>query len=312
MENTPAPPGGPAKASPISLGPGWLLFAALALAIPLAALAVHARREPPAQPLPVFSALPDFALVDEAARPFSRKDLLGRAWVVDFIFTSCPDACPRLTAIMKQLQDSLTSEERQGAVGLLSISVDPARDTPAVMQALAWAGLRSSAGPAVAGSLLKHLAAALPAAETSSTAVPASLLGKARDDLTQTLVQAVRETSAMTVIKPSSMDDYDVVMGVPLQDQGQSTPTRLAVAARPAPGGTTTFLRVDTELSHMGRISVRISGLNEGPMAITLLADGGGGRALAEALPDLADSLHQLGLVAGLRVASLSTEDGYG
>ena len=183
---------------------------------------------------------------------------------------------------------------------------------PAVMQALAWAGLRSSAGPAVAGSLLKHLAAALPAAETSSTAVPASLLGKARDDLTQTLVQAVRETSAMTVIKPSSMDDYDVVMGVPLQDQGQSTPTRLAVAARPAPGGPTTFLRVDTELSHMGRISVRISGLNEGPMAITLLADGGGGRALAEALPDLADSLHQLGLVAGLRVASLSTEDGYG
>jgi len=139
MENTPAPPGGPAKASPISLGPGWLLFAALALAIPLAALAVHARREPPAQPLPVFSALPDFALVDEAARPFSRKDLLGRAWVVDFIFTSCPDACPRLTAIMKQLQDSLTSEERQGAVGLLSISVDPARDTPAVMQAYARA-----------------------------------------------------------------------------------------------------------------------------------------------------------------------------
>jgi hypothetical protein len=47
-------------------------------------------------------------------------------------------------------------------------------------------------------------------------------------------------------------------------------------------------------------------------MAITLLADGPGGQALAEALPGLAESLQQLGMVAGLRVASLAADDGHG
>lgn len=183
---------------------------------------------------------------------------------------------------------------------------------PAVMQALAWSGLRSSAAPTTAGSLLKHLAAALPTADGPDAPTSTAEASTARAALTQALAHAVRETSAMTVIKPVSLADYDVVLGVALADQGNSTPSRLAVAARPAPGGTTTFLRVDTELSHLGPISVRISGLNEGPMAITLLGDGGGARALAEALPGLADSLQQMGLVAGLRVASLAAEDGHG
>ena len=83
--------------------------------------------------------------------------------------------------------------------------------------------------------------------------------------------------------------------------------------SRLTPGGTAYMVvRVDTELSHLGSISVRLSGLQDGPMAITLLADGPGGQALAEALPGLAESLQQLGMVAGLRVASLAADDGHG
>ncbi len=133
MENTPA--GQPAR--PIALSPAWLLFAALALAIPLAALFFQRALPPRASQLPVIAALPDFALIDQAGRPFARKDLLGRAWVADFIFTRCSDACPRMTAQMKQLQDSLTPAERKGNLALLSITVDAAHDSPEALRAYA-------------------------------------------------------------------------------------------------------------------------------------------------------------------------------
>ena len=126
------------QARSITLSPLWLVFAGLALALPIGALIARGAR--PHEPaLPVLSALPDFALIDQSERPFARKDLLGRAWVADFVFTRCVDACPRLTATMKQVQDGLTVEEKKSQIGLLSISVDPEHDNPATMRAYAEA-----------------------------------------------------------------------------------------------------------------------------------------------------------------------------
>jgi protein SCO1 len=107
----------------LRLSPAWLLFAALALAIPVAPLLLS--RRPPA--LPELGELPAFSLEDQSGRAFGRDDLRGKVWVADFVFTSCSDACPRLTQRMRSLQDRLDPHER---VGLLSISVDPERDTP--------------------------------------------------------------------------------------------------------------------------------------------------------------------------------------
>ena len=107
----------------LRLSPAWLLFAALALAIPVAPLLLA--RRPPA--LPELGELPAFSLTDQSGRAFGRDDLRGKAWVADFVFTSCSDACPRLTQRMRSLQDRLDPHER---VGLLSITVDPERDTP--------------------------------------------------------------------------------------------------------------------------------------------------------------------------------------
>jgi protein SCO1 len=107
----------------LRLSPAWLLFAALALAIPVAPLLLS--RRPPA--LPELGELPAFSLTDQSGRAFGRDDLRGKVWVADFVFTSCSDACPRLTQRMRSLQDRLDPHER---VGLLSISVDPDRDTP--------------------------------------------------------------------------------------------------------------------------------------------------------------------------------------
>src|SRR5438105_4145251 len=116
LEAAPAP-------GPLRLSPLWLLFAALALAVPVLPMLLTGRTVD----LPDLGQLPSFALVDQDGKPFGAAEVRGKVWVADFIFTSCSDACPRLTARMRSLQDRLDPAER---IGLLSITVDPERDTP--------------------------------------------------------------------------------------------------------------------------------------------------------------------------------------
>ena len=115
------------KPGKLVLHPGWVAFAALALAIPMSALLF---RRTVAPELPVLGDLPAFSLIAEDGSPFGKNDLLGRVWIADFVFTSCSDACPRLQAKMRSIQDRLIPAEQGGNIGLLSISVDPERDTP--------------------------------------------------------------------------------------------------------------------------------------------------------------------------------------
>ncbi len=79
---------------------------------------------------------PSFALIDQLGRPVSDADLRGKVVVADFIYTTCTDICPALTAPMAALRTRLADEGLLGdEVMLLSISVDPARDTPEVLHA---------------------------------------------------------------------------------------------------------------------------------------------------------------------------------
>jgi len=77
--------------------------------------------------LPNHGDLPDFSLISEAGRPFDRADLLGSAWVVDFIFTHCSGPCP----VMSQIFAGLQKEELP--TRFLSITVDPRRDSPRLL-----------------------------------------------------------------------------------------------------------------------------------------------------------------------------------
>jgi len=79
--------------------------------------------------LPEARPIADFHLIDSQGRPFTRAALLGRPTLVYFGFTHCPDECPDTLAALAQVK-------RQTAVpGLqvLFITVDPERDTPAVL-----------------------------------------------------------------------------------------------------------------------------------------------------------------------------------
>jgi protein SCO1/2 len=81
-------------------------------------------------PLPVYYDAPAFALTDQDGRPFGSDDLKGRVWVADFIFTTCPGACPKMTMKMSGLQKAIPERE----VHFVSFTVDPERDTPPVLK----------------------------------------------------------------------------------------------------------------------------------------------------------------------------------
>jgi protein SCO1/2 len=81
--------------------------------------------------LPVLGAVPDFSLTERSGRIVTRADLEGRVSVVDFIFTSCSAQCPRVSAEMAKLQQ--IALPRWPQVRLISLTVDPERDTPGVL-----------------------------------------------------------------------------------------------------------------------------------------------------------------------------------
>ncbi len=95
------------------------------------ALALVARAIRPHPPLPVYGHAPEFRLLDERGAPYTTESMLGHVTVADFVFTRCSTSCPRLTARMGELQARLA---RDGSdVRLVSFSVDPDNDTPAVL-----------------------------------------------------------------------------------------------------------------------------------------------------------------------------------
>jgi protein SCO1 len=100
----------------------------LAAAVGLAA-ATACRREPELERLGTLSS---FALSDQEGKPFGTAELRGQVWVAAFFFTRCPTICPRLIAALRELQ----SAAKRAATGLriVSFSVDPEHDTPAVLK----------------------------------------------------------------------------------------------------------------------------------------------------------------------------------
>lgn len=80
--------------------------------------------------LPVFFDVPEFHLTAQDGQPFDSKVLTGRIWVADFIYTTCPGPCPRMTSQMHEVQSAIS---QLADVKLVSFTVDPARDTPPVL-----------------------------------------------------------------------------------------------------------------------------------------------------------------------------------
>jgi protein SCO1 len=88
--------------------------------------------EPPADQLQrSYWPVTDFALTERSGRTVTLADLKEKVWVADFFYSTCPGPCPMLGSRLSEVQKEIGDDDR---VRLVSISTDPEKDTPAVLQ----------------------------------------------------------------------------------------------------------------------------------------------------------------------------------
>ncbi len=73
-----------------------------------------------------------FHLTDQNGKPISDQDMKGRPFLVFFGYTHCPDICPTTLFEMSEVMRALGKDA--DGINVLFITVDPERDTPAVMK----------------------------------------------------------------------------------------------------------------------------------------------------------------------------------
>jgi protein SCO1/2 len=81
--------------------------------------------------------VPDFSLVNQDGKRISVKDFRGKALAITFIYAQCPlpDYCIKMSTNFSDLANQVKGDpELKDKVRLLSISFDPARDTPAKLK----------------------------------------------------------------------------------------------------------------------------------------------------------------------------------
>lgn len=156
MTETPSIPGAPAwKIAVVLTGLGGVV--ALALAWQLGFVPSSALSAPVSKGVPTGSPsgegssfppgalaamrIPEFRLTDQDEKPVTRDVFAGRYSILAFTFTHCPTACPIMHSHLIRLQEEL----RGTPVKIVSVSVDPAHDSPAVLKGHA---LRLGADPA--------------------------------------------------------------------------------------------------------------------------------------------------------------------
>lgn len=95
----------------------------------VALVAAGCRRAPQ---LPIVPVGGDFALTDDNDQHFELSSLRGKAVLIFFGYTSCPDVCPTTLSKLSEVYRRLGDDAKR--VKTLYITVDPARDTPAILK----------------------------------------------------------------------------------------------------------------------------------------------------------------------------------
>lgn len=83
--------------------------------------------------LPILPIGGEFTLTNQDGQPFSLSSLRGKVVLIFFGYTMCPDACPTTLSKLSSAYSKLSDEERS-RVKAVYITIDPERDTPAVMK----------------------------------------------------------------------------------------------------------------------------------------------------------------------------------
>ncbi|MEL6140639.1 MAG: SCO family protein [Bacteroidota bacterium] len=83
---------------------------------------------------PVPRPVRDWTYVTQLGDTVSNNSLAGKVYVADFFFTSCPSICPKVKSEMMRIYERFAGEDN---FRMVSFTLDPKRDTPAVMKTYA-------------------------------------------------------------------------------------------------------------------------------------------------------------------------------
>lgn len=75
---------------------------------------------------------PKFSLTDQNKKTITNTDYLGKVYVLEFFFSTCPSICPKMNRNMVDIQDKFFGNPN---FGIASITIDPAHDTSEVLKA---------------------------------------------------------------------------------------------------------------------------------------------------------------------------------
>ena len=81
--------------------------------------------------------IPDVELVNQDGKTIRLSDFLGKTVLLTFIYTRCPmpTFCPRLSSLFASVEKELAKDPKEYArTQLVSVSIDPKFDTPAVLR----------------------------------------------------------------------------------------------------------------------------------------------------------------------------------
>lgn len=74
---------------------------------------------------------PRFELTNQNGKIVTDQDYLGKVYVLEFFFSTCPTICPKMNQNMLKLQDEFGNNEN---FGIASITINPENDTPEVLK----------------------------------------------------------------------------------------------------------------------------------------------------------------------------------
>jgi len=81
--------------------------------------------------LPILGTVPDFQFTERSGESFANYNMQGKIHIVNFFFTTCVGPCPIMNARVAELYQKYSTTDQ---VRFVSISVDPKRDSLAVLQ----------------------------------------------------------------------------------------------------------------------------------------------------------------------------------
>ena len=102
----------------------WVIFWLIFFSYPL----VQSINRKLPEPLPVYGVVPSFNLETEDSLRIKSDDLKGKIYIANFMFASCPTACPKNLEQVKKIQKRVRGVGQK--IAILSFTVDPENDSP--------------------------------------------------------------------------------------------------------------------------------------------------------------------------------------